>query len=77
MKFSDVVLRAAAEISGDPEQELRKRIDAGGGMPAHLDKELTDEQADLLMRAARNDPDGFVSWLRDGWLQVVRHLGHA
>lgn len=77
MRFSELLTQIAPEFSNESDRYLVDQFKSISTSYPELDKELSSEQSELLIRKARNDPKGFIRYLGQGYATVMHDLDSA
>lgn len=76
MRFSEVLTQIVTEFTGESDRFLIEQFRSISTSYPELDKELSSEQAESLIRRSRDDPKGFIHFLSLGYATVIHQLDH-
>ena len=79
MTRAEAMIKAICAATGETEEYVSSITDMARntGHGKMLDEPVSDELADRLIEAAKNDPDSVKRWLAAGYLDVVKNSGHC
>lgn len=69
MTYGDIFIQALIETVPEKKVELLKRFEFVKAVPAvaaRLNREVPDEQAEMLIKRLRQDKAGIIKWLLEG-----------
>jgi hypothetical protein len=79
MTNAELFVRVLSEATGQPKERIASLLaDFRKAHPApKFDEEADPITAEGVLKEAREHPEGILSWLKKGYLEVMQNLGHA